>query len=161
MLTICRPSRNLWGSETPSSSIPDLSATFVPMVLATRTAPKSCSNACSNPGGIHRHVATRGGLKPRDAVNSNGLWRLPPNRALLRFGTVRPRVQIPGPRPNSEFRIAPGLPQRDPDFDRRVTAGSQIPKEVRIVAKAGRLIAKGARPSLAMLADEKANLESS
>jgi hypothetical protein len=29
------------------------------------------------------------------------------------------------------------------------------------VAKAGRLIAKGARPSLAMLADEKANLESS
>jgi hypothetical protein len=89
----------LWGSETPSSSIPDLGAAFVPIVLAARTSPKSCSNPCSNPGGIHRRVATRGGLKPRDAVNSNGLWRLPPNRALLRFGTVRSRVQIPGPRP--------------------------------------------------------------
>ena len=36
-------------------------------------------------------------------MNPNGLWRPLPNRALLRFGTVRPRVQIPGPRPNSEF----------------------------------------------------------
>jgi len=38
---------------------------FGPIVLAAKTSPKSCSNACSNPGGIHRHVARRGGLKPR------------------------------------------------------------------------------------------------
>jgi hypothetical protein len=55
----------VWGSETPSSSIPDLSAAFGPIVLAAKTSPKSCSNVCSNPGGIHRHVATRSGLKPR------------------------------------------------------------------------------------------------
>src|SRR6266849_5934159 len=30
-------------------------------------------------------------------MNANGLWRNVPNRPLLRFGTVRPRVQIPGP----------------------------------------------------------------
>jgi putative transposase len=30
-----------------------------------RTSPKSCSNAGSNPGGIRRHVAASGGLKPR------------------------------------------------------------------------------------------------
>ena len=34
-----------------------------------------------------------------DEVNPNGLWRLTANRALIRFGTVRRRVQIPGPRP--------------------------------------------------------------
>ena len=31
-------------------------------------------NACSNRGGIRRHVAVPGGLKPRDGVNSDGLW---------------------------------------------------------------------------------------
>jgi hypothetical protein len=30
-----------------------------------RMSPKSCSNACSNPGGIRRHVAAPGGLRPR------------------------------------------------------------------------------------------------
>jgi hypothetical protein len=39
-----------------------------------------------------------------DGVNSAGLPRHAPNRALLRFGTVRPRVQSPGPRPISRFR---------------------------------------------------------
>jgi hypothetical protein len=38
-------------------------------------------------------------------VNPNGLGRLSANRVLLRFGTVRPRVQIPGPRPKIVFRI--------------------------------------------------------
>src|SRR5712692_1241863 len=38
-------------------------------------------------------------------MNANGLWRNVPNRPLLRFGTVRPRVQIPGPRPKIVFRI--------------------------------------------------------
>ncbi len=42
-------------------------ATFVPILLAAGPSPKSCSNACSNPGGIGRHVAVSGGLKPRTA----------------------------------------------------------------------------------------------
>jgi hypothetical protein len=54
----------LWGSETPSSSIPDLSAAC-PSFWPQGPSPKSCSNACSNPGGTHRHVAAPGGLKPR------------------------------------------------------------------------------------------------
>ena len=33
------------------------------------------------------------------------LWRLSPNRALHRFGTVRPRVQIPGPPTIFVFKI--------------------------------------------------------
>ena len=58
------PRARLWGSKTPSSSISDLSAacsSFWPQ----GPSPKSCSNACSNPGGTHRHVAAPGGLKPR------------------------------------------------------------------------------------------------
>jgi len=39
-------------------------------------------------------------------VNSKGLSRHAPHWALLRFGTVRPRVQIPGPRPISEYDCA-------------------------------------------------------
>jgi hypothetical protein len=52
----------------------------------------------SQPG---RHPSASSGTwrtEAADAVNSNGLWRLTPKRALQRFGTVRPRVQIPGPR---------------------------------------------------------------
>ena len=63
--TITSITIKVWGSETPSSSISDLGAAIVPIVLAARTSPKSWSNACSNPGDIHRHVATPGGLKPR------------------------------------------------------------------------------------------------
>jgi len=43
-------------------------------------------------------------------MNANGLWRNVPNRPLLRFGTVRPRVQIPRPRPKSEFKSATRAP---------------------------------------------------
>jgi hypothetical protein len=38
-------------------------------------------------------------------VNSNGLWRLNAIQGLMRFGTVRPRVQIPGARPKSELTL--------------------------------------------------------
>ena len=35
-----------------------------------------------------------------DRANPTDLWRLAANSVLLRFGTVRHRVQIPGPRPS-------------------------------------------------------------
>ena len=62
-----------------------------------------------------------------DVVNSSGLWRLTPNRALLRFGTVRPRVQIPGPRPISSSKS----PILDLICGHRGTAGAQIRGEPR------------------------------
>src|SRR5216683_1891890 len=40
-------------------------------------------------------------------MNPNDLWRHTPNRPPLRFGTVRPRGQILGPRPKSEFKSRP------------------------------------------------------
>ena len=45
----------------------------------------------------------------------------------LHFGTVRPRVQIPGPRPISSSKSL----ILDVFQSRRVTAGSQIPREPR------------------------------
>jgi hypothetical protein len=58
---------NLWGSETPSSSTSHLSAATCAHRSGRRQRcrRKSCSNACSNPGGIRRHVAAPGGLKCR------------------------------------------------------------------------------------------------
>ena len=61
-------------------------------------SPKSCSNVSSDPGGIRRHRAASGGPKVWTKVNPNGLWRFIANRARLRYGTVKPRFQIPGPR---------------------------------------------------------------
>ena len=49
----------VWGSETPSSSTSYLSAAICAQLFWT---PKSCSNACSNSGGVRRHVAAPGGL---------------------------------------------------------------------------------------------------
>ena len=51
----------------------------------------------------------------------------PEDTAPTRFGTVRPRVQIPGPRPilYSESTILAAAPSR------RITAGSQFPTEHR------------------------------
>src|SRR5712692_7425814 len=59
-------------------------------------------------------------------MNANGLWRNVPNRPLLRFGTVRPRVQIPGPRPFLYSRSAIS----EVVWSRRITAGSPFPGEL-------------------------------
>ena len=55
----------MWGTETPSSSMSDLSVATCGHRSGRghRCRRKSCSNACSNPGGIRRHVAAPGGLK--------------------------------------------------------------------------------------------------
>jgi len=55
--------------------------------VATHVATQAVSSV------TQRHVADQkhGRGEPKR------LWRLTANRALLRFGTVRPRVQIPGP----------------------------------------------------------------
>ncbi len=38
--------------------------------------------------------------------DTEGTARIQKDRPLPRFGTVRPRVQIPGPRPDFELRVA-------------------------------------------------------
>src|SRR5450759_5618345 len=59
--------------------------------------------------------------------DTGGVARILKDTSPRRFGTVRPRVQIPGPRPllSSKSPILEGL------RDRRVTAGSQIPGDPR------------------------------
>ncbi len=55
-----------------------------------------------------------------------GLGGTPEGTPPTRFGTVRPRVQIPGPRPISEFKIADFRRRRKTVGRREVTAVSQI-----------------------------------
>src|SRR5467141_3826002 len=55
-----------------------------------------------------------------------GVCRTPEDTASTRFGTVRPRVQIPGPRPFSYSKSA----IRDVVWRRRSTAISQFPAEL-------------------------------
>ena len=49
-------------------------------------------------------------------------------RDRLDFGTVRPRVQIPGPRPDFEFGIASSRHTGPPETLREITERSQNPE---------------------------------
>src|SRR6202521_424441 len=66
--------------------------------------------------------------------DDSGVCRTPEDTPATRFGTVRPRVQIPGPRPFSYSKSAISVVR----WSQRNTAGSQFPAEPR---KAGRLTA--------------------
>jgi hypothetical protein len=61
-----------------------------------------------------------------DTVGPAGILK---DTSLRRFGTVRPRVQIPGPRPKSEYEIAaPQLP-RNQLAPSMLTKCSRIPTD--------------------------------
>ena len=62
----------------------------------------------------------------RIRLDAAGASRTPEDTALTRFGTVRPRVQIPGPRPFLYSKSAISLV----GWSRRNTVGSQFPRGV-------------------------------
>src|SRR5207247_531893 len=73
-------------------------------------------------GGLERTRRARR-LSQEDTQGTAGIRKDTP---LCRFGTVRPRVQIPGPRPDFEFRCVRWDLTQDAPRRRRVTAVSQI-----------------------------------
>ena len=62
--------------------------------------------AFTEPGGYTRSQEDTKKIQFRVPEESRGHHRTREATALRRFGTVRPRVQIPGPRPISEFKIS-------------------------------------------------------
>src|ERR1700694_3090714 len=84
--------------------------------------------AGSQSPGIGRVFEVTKGHQPgrfRIREDVTGVCRTPEDTSSPRFGTVRPRVQIPGPRPflYSESAISEVV------WSRRITAGSQFPGE--------------------------------
>jgi hypothetical protein len=75
---------------------------------------------------IQKDTKGHGEVGGRVQEDTGGAARIREDTTLGRFGTVRPRVQIPGPRPISYSKSA----VLDVAWSRPITAGSQFPREL-------------------------------